>query len=409
MKIVEGGSFVAAPSCGLYLAQFGADVIRFDTIGGGPDFRRWPQSPDGVSLYWEGLNKGKKSIAVDLSSAQGRELVSDLIAAPGADRGIFLTNYPAQGFLSYERLRERRADLILVRVMGHADGTPAVDYTINSAVGLPFMTGPESLGDVPVNHSLPAWDLLTGAYAGMALLTAERHRRETGEGQEVRVPLSDVAIASLGNLGQIAEVSIGGADRKRYGNDLFGAFGRDFETRDRRRIMVIAITAGQWKSLVGVLGIAAQVAALERRTGRSFAEDEGERFKCRAEPNAIVGEAVAQCDYQSLTKKFADGGVCWGPYNTLGEALRTDLKFSPANPMLSAVEHASGHTYLTPGSAGSFSSGERMPSVRAPRLGEHTDEILAEGWGLSSGQFGILHERGIGAGGAQGCLLVAVF
>src|SRR4051812_40714511 len=135
LRVVEGSAFVAAPSGGLYLAQMGAEVIRFDTIGGGPDRRRWPLAPSGASLYWEGLNKGKKSIALDLSRPAGRELAAALATAPGDGAGLFLTNFPADGFLSYERLKAGRADLVCLRVMGWPDGEPAVDYTVNAAVG----------------------------------------------------------------------------------------------------------------------------------------------------------------------------------------------------------------------------------------------------------------------------------
>ena len=100
LRVVEGASFIAAPSCGLHLLQMGAEVIRFDNIGGGPDFRRWPLSDSGASLYWEGLNKGKKSVAIDLSKPEGRELAVRLATAPGESAGIFLTNYPAAGFLA---------------------------------------------------------------------------------------------------------------------------------------------------------------------------------------------------------------------------------------------------------------------------------------------------------------------
>jgi 2-methylfumaryl-CoA isomerase len=82
LRIVEGASFIAAPSCGLHLLQLGADVIRFDTIGGGPDFTRWPRAESGASFYWEGLNKGKKSIALDLSRPEGRELALAIATAP---------------------------------------------------------------------------------------------------------------------------------------------------------------------------------------------------------------------------------------------------------------------------------------------------------------------------------------
>ena len=108
-----------------------------------------------------------------------------------------MTNYPVEGFLSYERLRARREDLICVRIMGWPDGRPAVDYTVNAAVGVPMMTGPAD-DPRPVNHVLPAWDLLAGAYAAFSMVSAERARRADGKGREIRIPLSDLAIASLG-------------------------------------------------------------------------------------------------------------------------------------------------------------------------------------------------------------------
>ncbi len=94
LRIVEGSAFVAAPLSGMTLAQLGADVIRFDPIGGGLDYRRWPITKDGKSLFWAGLNKGKRSIAVDINSPEGRELVTRLICLPGENTGLFLTNFP---------------------------------------------------------------------------------------------------------------------------------------------------------------------------------------------------------------------------------------------------------------------------------------------------------------------------
>ena len=135
LRIVEGSAFVAAPLSGMTLAQLGADVIRFDPIGGGLDYRRWPITKDGKSLFWAGLNKGKRSIAVDINSPEGRELVTRLICLPGDNTGLFLTNFPARGWLSYEALKKHRADLIMVNIMGDRHGGSVVDYTINPAVG----------------------------------------------------------------------------------------------------------------------------------------------------------------------------------------------------------------------------------------------------------------------------------
>jgi len=131
LSVIEASSFVASPTAGLYCAQFGAEVIRVDQIGGGPDFRRWPLTSGNSSLYWENLNRAKKSVALDLGRAEGRELLQDLIRATGQ----LITNFPVGGFLSHETLCQGRGDLITVRVMGWADGAPALDYTVNNAVG----------------------------------------------------------------------------------------------------------------------------------------------------------------------------------------------------------------------------------------------------------------------------------
>ena len=403
LRIVECASFIAAPSCALHLQQMGAQVIRIDPMGGGPDAHRWPLSANGASLYWEGLNKGKLSIAVDFASPEGRALVAQLVCAPGDGGGLFVTNFPADGFLSHERLRQGRADLITTRIMGWADGTPAVDYTVNAAIGVPYMTGavtasaqpPEA--PEPVNHVLPAWDLLAGAYAAFALLAAERHRHATGQGQEVRVPLSDIAIASLGHLGQIAEVH-SGTDRPKMGNTLFGAFGRDFKTADGKRLMVVAITPRQWAGLVKALDLGAAMAAIEAALGVSFMKDEGLRFTHRDVLTPLVEAAIVRRSSNALAIAFDANGVCWGPYHTLKSALAEEPRLVSANPLFSPVTHPSGLTYPTPGAAASFSQIERANATRAPRQGEHTDQVLGELLGLSNTQIGHMHDRGLVAG-----------
>lgn len=395
LRIVEGASFVAAPSCALHLVQLGAEVIRFDAIGGGPDFHRWPRAGSGgASLYWEGLNKGKKSVALDLSRPEGRELALALATAPGPGAGIFLTNYPAGGFLAHERLAARRPDMITVRVMGWADGTQAVDYTVNAAVGLPAMTGPAD-GLAPVNHVLPAWDLLAGATAAYALLAAERRRRDTGEGGEVRVPLGDLAMATLGHLGQVAEVATSGADRLRMGNELFGAFGRDFLLGDGERIMLVAITPRQWTGLVEALGLGAEMEALQAELGVTLAADEGVRFVHRARLYPPIEAALASLTLAQAQERFEPRGVCWSRYRTLKGALETDPGFSAANPIFAEVAHPSGARYLTPGAAATFTRAERLAPPRAPRLGEHTNLVLSEILGLAESEIARLHDRGL--------------
>src|SRR4051794_30080406 len=172
LRVVEGTAFVAAPLAGMTLAQMGADVIRFDRLEGGLDHHRWPVTHDGQSLFWAGLNKGKRSVAVDLSSPRGREIVTALICAPGPDAGIFLTNLRTRGWMDYPALKAKRPDLIMLSVLGTRDGGPAVDYTVNPAVGFPHATGAEGSTE-PVAHLLPAWDLITGQMAALGLVGAE--------------------------------------------------------------------------------------------------------------------------------------------------------------------------------------------------------------------------------------------
>jgi 2-methylfumaryl-CoA isomerase len=398
MRVIEGSSFVASPLCGLYLAQMGAEVIRFDSIGGGPDYHRWPVAPSRGSFYWEGLNKGKKSIALNLSKPAGREIAAQLATAPGKQGGLFVTNYPAHGFLAHEKLIALRPDLITVRIMGFANGSTGLDYTVNSSVGLPFMTGSPANAE-PVNHVLPAWDLLTGAYAAFALLAADRLRAETGLGREIRVPLSDIAVTTLGNLGQVAEVLAAGADRPRLGNQVFGAFGRDFLTQDGKRLMIVALTPRQWAALLDVLVLHAAVEAVETRLGISFAKDESLRFEHREELTDLIGKAVAvrQCD--ELRAEFDAHDVCYGPYQGLYEAASEKCGLIQGNPVFTAINNPSGYTYPAPGSPATLPGQTRHAPIRAPRLGEHTDQILVEVLGLSAGAIGRLHDEGTVASG----------
>ena len=394
-RVIEASSFVAAPTAGLYLAQMGASVIRVDQIGGGPDYRRWPKAETGASLYWEGLNKGKKSVALDLGAPEGRELLAALATAPGADAGLFLTNFPVDGFLSHERLAKRRADLVTVRVMGQADGGPALDYTVNCALGIPQITGPDSLGDAPVNHVLPAWDLLTGAYAAFSMLAALLHRRETGMGQEVRIPLADVGIATIANLGQLAETLQTG-NRARHGNVVYGAFGRDFLTADGQRLMIMAITPRQWRGLVSVLGLEEAVAGIEASRSVSFARDEGERFAHRDALFPLVESAVARRNATELRAAMDAQGCCWGPYQDMAQAVRDPVLVAD-NPLFSTIQQTSGLRYPVPGAMATLPAQMRETPRRARRLGEDSEEILADLLGLGSGQIGALIDRGIAA------------
>jgi 2-methylfumaryl-CoA isomerase len=391
MRVVEGSAFVAAPLGGMTLAQLGADVIRFDPIGGGLDADRWPVTTSGQSLFWAGLNKGKRSIAVDIRSPRGQEILTELVCAPGDDSGLFLTNFPARGWLGYERLKKKRPDLVMVNICGRRDGSSAVDYTINPSVGFPAVTGPKN-DPRPVNHLLPAWDCITGKLAAIGLLAAERYRTRTGSGQLVKVALADVAMAMLGNLGKIAEVMVNDADRPKDGNYLYGAFGRDFETLDGKRLMIVALTPSQWTSLCDATKLSPAFDKLGSRMGLDLSAA-GNRFRLRRELAKIL-EPWFHTRTMSEVRQILDAHrACWAEYRTIREVVEKDADCSTQNPMFEMIDHPEIGALLTPSSPLVFDSALRQPASRAPIIGEHTEEILSGVLGLGDLEIGKLHDE----------------
>ena len=397
LRIVEGSAFIAAPMCGMTLAQLGADVIRFDQIGGGLDYHRWPVTADNTSIYWAEMNKGKRSIAVDIRSDAGREIITELICAAGEQGGIFSTNLPARGWLAYERLSARRHDLIQHEIIGDRHGGTALDYTVNAKVGFPYITGPAD-DDRPVNHVLPAWDIATAYLAAIDLLVAERHRRLTGEGQQIKLALADVALAATGHLGYIGEVSINNEQRTRHGNYLYGALGRDFVTADGERVMLIAISPKQWRGLLQASGLEADIDSLGERLGLDF-NAEGDRFRARDEICALIEPWIAGLPLDRVAQIFDECGICWDKYQSVRELVENDPDCSEDNPMFTRIEQPGIGTYPVPGPVMASSRFERSTPQPAPHLGQHTDEILAEILGLDSSAIGRLHDEGVVAQG----------
>jgi 2-methylfumaryl-CoA isomerase len=375
LRIVEISAFVAAPLGGATLAAMGADVIRVDPPGGGVDIGRWPLHR-GRSLYWAGLNQGKRSVTIDTRHEPGQEKVARLITAPGEGGGIFLTNLPVSGWNSYDELKKLRADLIMLVITGNRDGSAAVDYTVNAALGFPFITGPEGT-EGPVNHVLPAWDAMTGFLAATAILAAERHRRLTGEGQLVELSLSDVGLAVAGHLGLIGEAVLESEPRGRFGNHVYGTLGRDFVTRDGRRVVVLALTPRQWRSLVEATGLSGEFRNLESRLGLYF-NNEGDRWRGRQEICDLLQAWIAVRNLSSVATAFDAQKVMWGPYQTFKELVGGDPRATAENPMFANIDHPELGVYPTPGSPLRFGAARAVRPKRSPRLGEHTDEVMSE-------------------------------
>jgi 2-methylfumaryl-CoA isomerase len=369
MRVLEISSFVAAPLGGLTLAQLGAEVIRIDPVGGGPDLTRWPLAPSGTSLYWTGLNKQKRSITLDFRAAESRRILADLLTASGPDGGIVLTN-ASRDWLSYTELARHRPDLIHLQITGRHDGGTEVDYTVNAATGFPLVTGPEEHSG-PVNHVVPVWDVACGLYAAVGLLAAERHRRRTGEGRPITLALEDVALAIAGHLGFLAEAQLG-STRPRIGNYLYGGFARDFATADGERVMVVALTGRHFRDLAEVTGLHGTFAELEKLLGADFSAD-ADRYAHREVIAALLTRWFGERALNDVAAALASTSVLWARYRTF-----TDLIADPdvsAGPLLHEIDQPGAGRILAPASPlAQPGVGDVGP---APALGADTAGILA--------------------------------
>ena len=391
LRIVEVSAFIAAPLGAMTLAQLGAEVIRIDPLGGNIDYHRWPLAPNGNSIYWASLNKGKQSVTLALDTPQGQELARAIMCAPGADAGIVLTNLPAKGWMSYEALAQHRSDLIMMRLTGNFDGTAAMDYTINCSSGFPIATGPNK---EPVNHVLPAWDVCAGIYLSTGLLAAERVRRIEGKGQEVVLALSDVMMATIANLGYVADVQINGSSREPIGNDLYGAFGRNFKTADQREVMLVAISDRQWQAIGKATGLAQKFDMIGPLMNADLSSEDG-RFAARHVIAAVLEPWFAQRTLDDIKAAFDRSSVLWGIYQDFKQQVHEDPRCSLANPLFADVEQPGLGTVRSARGPLAFMRSAMLAPAAAPLLGANTESVLTALAGISSSEMGRLRDQGI--------------
>jgi 2-methylfumaryl-CoA isomerase len=375
LTVVEVSSFVAAPLCGVTLNQLGAQVIRIDPIGGASDVKRWPLAADGTSIYWTGLNKGKRSATIDVRSAEGQELVQRLVVEGD---GIVVTN-AVLPWLSHDVLAAKRSDVIHVQLLGRGDGTTGVDYTVNAAIGYPLVTGPANHAG-PINHVLPAWDVCCGLYAALAVVSAVHRRERSGAGARVTLALEDVALATAGNLGLLTEPQVNGTQRERLGNAIYGQYGQDFTSSDRVAFMVVILTPRHFRDMVDVTGTGSAVAALAEALGVDF-NAEGDRYRYRGVLSGLFAAWFADHTAEQVTAALSRTTVLFERYRTFAEVVE-DPKVTD-NPLFSRLNQPGVGVYLAAGLPTAF-DGVHPPSAAAPALGQDTSDILTENLGLSA-------------------------
>ncbi|MBD0863609.1 CoA transferase [Gordonia sp. zg691] len=367
LRIVEVSSFVASPLCGLTLSQLGAEVIRVDPIGGAADVNRWPVTADGNSIYWSGLNRGKKSVTADFRDPAGQKVIQDLVTGSGPGGGILVTNAGGRAWMSHETLSAIRSDVITLELLGRTDGTPGVDYTVNAALGFPSITGPTDYAGV-VNHALPAWDVACGLYAALAITAAVRRRDQTGAGAQITLPLEDTALAIAGTLGYLTEPQLGIGSRPATGNDVYGTYGTDFVAADGGRFMLVALTPRHFRDLVAMTGVGDAVAAVEQALGADFTK-EADRYAHRGVLTPLFAAWFARHTSAEIEAALEKASVLSERYRTFGEVVESGALQS--NPLFAELDQPGIGTYLAAGLPAIF-DGEHYFSGPAPELGSST-------------------------------------
>jgi glutaryl-CoA transferase len=375
VRIIDLSRVLAGPWATQSLADLGAEVIKIERPGTGDDTRSFAPfvsegASAGESIYFLSTNRGKKSVTIDLAQREGQELVRRL--ADWAD--VLVENYKvgnlAKFKLDYESLSARNPRLIYCSITGFGQTGPnssraGYDLVIQAMGGLMSITGEAE--KEPMKSGVAIADILTGLYATQAILAALYERATSGRGQYIDLALLDVQIATLANLG--AEYLMTGAVPKRHGN-AHGSIVpyQAFATSDGRIIVAVANDAqfARLAQIVGMPELAADVryaANADRVRNRvPLLEKLSERFRARAS-----AAWIAELDRE---------GIPAGPINDL-DGVFSDPQVSARDLLVDFSQQSGGRSARLVKSPVRLSRTAAEHKVPPPRLGEHTDEILA--------------------------------
>jgi crotonobetainyl-CoA:carnitine CoA-transferase CaiB-like acyl-CoA transferase len=377
VRVIELARILAGPWAGQLLADLGADVIKVESPDGGDDTRKWGPpfvtSHDGENLsaaYYHSCNRGKRSIAIDFSTPEGAETVRRLVAT--AD--VLIENFKLGGLkkygLDYASLREINPRLVYCSITGFGQDGPyapraGYDFIIQAMAGMMSITGEP--GREPQKAGVAISDIFTGLYSVIAIQAALRHAGQTGEGQHIDMALFDTQISALGN--QNLNYLVSGKPPVQMGNAHMNIAPYEVLPVQDGHIILAVGNDGQFAKFCGAVGLD------ELPANPDFATNPA-RVANRADLRARIIEALKTRDRDPLLAKLEAAGVPASPINNIGQMF--------ADPQTVArgmrLDLDDGH-------------GNRLPSVRAPmvmsgtplvyerpspRLGEHTQEILAE-------------------------------
>lgn len=377
IRVIELARILAGPWAGQLLADLGADVIKVESPDGGDDTRKWGppfvMSHDGENIsaaYYHSCNRGKRSIAIDFSTPEGAETVRRLAATSD----VLIENFKLGGLkkygLDHDSLRNINPRLIYCSITGFGQDGPyapraGYDFIIQGMAGMMSITG--EAGREPQKAGVAISDIFTGLYSVIAIQAALRHAEKTGEGQHIDMALYDSQISALGN--QNLNYLVSGKSPVQMGNAHMNIAPYEVVPVKDGHIILAIGNDGQFAKFCAAVGLD------NLPSNANFATNPA-RVSNRAALREHMIEALKTFDRDPLLARLEAAGVPASPINTIGEMF--------ADPQTIArgmrLDLEDGHGNLLPSvRAPMVMSGTPLVYERpSPRLGEHTEEILAE-------------------------------
>jgi crotonobetainyl-CoA:carnitine CoA-transferase CaiB-like acyl-CoA transferase len=398
IRVLDLSRVLAGPWCSQNLADLGADVIKIERPGGGDDTRAWGppylKDADGndtsEAAYYLAANRGKRSVTVDIASADGQALLRELAAHADVVIENFKVDHLKRYGLDYASLKAIKPDLVYCSVTGFGQDGPyahraGYDFLIQGMGGLMSITGERDdlPGGGPQKAGVAITDLMTGMYATVAVMAALTHRDRTGEGQHIDMALLDVQVAMLANMG--ANFQASGKPPKRWGNAHANIVPyQTFACLDGH-IIVATGNDGQYQKFVDAGG------RPELGSDARFATNPL-RVKHRDVLVPLLAAMVATRTRDDWIARLEAVGVPCGPINDLAEVF--DNPQVKARGIAVDLDHPAAGKVRLVRSPMKMSATPTTSTLPPPMLGQHTDEVLREVLGRSDDQIAALRASG---------------
>ena len=387
VRVIDFTRVLAGPAASLALADLGAEVFKIEPPGTGDETRSFPPTRDGESHYYLAVNRGKKSIVVDLKTAEGLALVRDLAARCD----VLVENYRPGVMerlgLGWEELHAINPRLIYCSISGYGQtgplrDRPSFDIVLQAMSGALSMNG--EAGGLPTKLGIPLGDLVGGINGPIGVLSALYERERTGLGRHIDISLMDGLMGMLGYIAQLAFFT--GSDPQRVGSQHPNLVPYGIFPAREGSIVIACLTPGFW-------------ARICRSIGREeLAEDPRydtleKRRDSREEVNAIVADFTSRHSVDELVAIFTAHEVPHAPILGVSEALAQPQ--AQARGMVVETEHAVLGAIPIVNRSIRFTDAEQPVPEAPPVLGQHTDAILAEVLDLSPERIAMLRGAGV--------------